>query len=424
VLSTSTTRLLAALLVSSAAIGVTGCAGDTDRGGEIEPSVGTVIQPIIRGGASGTEHDSVVILTTVMNGARAALCTATLVAPNLIVTARHCVSNVDSTTACAQDGTPVGGSMIHGNRVAANFAVFIGQNGIAPDSNVEANAAARGKTVIVDSATSVCNHDVAFLILDRNLTAPVSPIRMGAPAAGENVAVVGWGINETGALVTARSVRKDIPLIGIGPAPYPNNASWGYGDAEWMTGESACSGDSGAPAFAPSGAIVGISARAGNGEAKDPNNMASTCLGANAHAVYTQLGKFEKLVTFAFEKAGQPIWREGQQDPWHPAPPAASSGSVATNPDGSPTTPSPQQHSAQADLFGEDLPADRTNAPSGETERDSGGCSMSNEPQRDNVAYAGGIVAVAALLIGLRRRFRKEANDEPPPPRDPYESMM
>ena len=76
--------------------------------------------------------------------------------------------------------------------------------------------------------------------------------------------------------------------------------------------------------------------------------------------------------------------------------------SIPTNPDGSPTTPTSEAT----------------------TSRDSWACSMSNEPQRDNVAYAGGIVAVAALVFGLRRRFRKDDDNGPPPPRDPYESTM
>ena len=57
-----------------------------------------------------------------------------------------------------------------------------------------------------------------------------------------------------------------------------------------ISSPSACSGDSGSPALASSGAVVGVASRAGNGQPRDPNNAASTCLGATAHAVYTELG--------------------------------------------------------------------------------------------------------------------------------------
>ncbi|MBX3233657.1 MAG: S1 family peptidase [Labilithrix sp.] len=430
-LSTTTTRLFAALLVSSVGAAVTGCAVEPDQGGVSEPSVGTVIQPIIRGGGSGTEHDSVVVLTTIENGQRAALCTGTLVAPNLVLTARHCVSNTDATTACAQDGTPISGSMIRGNRVASHLAVFVGTNGVAPDSAVEANAAARGKRIIVDASDTVCNHDIALVMLDRELTSPVAPLRMTAPAATEKVDVVGWGVNESGSLVAARSARRDIPLLGVGPGPYPTNPAWGYGDAEFMTGESACAGDSGAPAFAKGGAVIGVSARAGNGQPSN-GNMASTCVGGNAHAVYTHISKFEKLIKAAFDVAKQPLWLEGQVNPWAPLPASdGSSGSSGImNQGGNEPTPGAQQHSAKADLLGDTSAADddgepATGAPAAADDSAAGGCSMSNEPPSDNVAYAAGVVAVVALLFGLRRRFRKDAPpDELPPPRDPYESMM
>jgi MYXO-CTERM domain-containing protein len=56
-----------------------------------------------------------------------------------------------------------------------------------------------------------------------------------------------------------------------------------------------------------------------------------------------------------------------------------------------------------------------------------GGCSMSSgETPHDNVAYAAGLVAFVAFLFGLRRRFRRvdEKELEPPPAREPYESLM
>src|SRR5690242_13830463 len=87
----SKTVYAAAVLSSIAAI-VPGCASEAPSitGNE---RVGQAIQPIIRGTASGTEHDAVVVLTTVRDGQRFRLCSATMVAPNLLITARHCVSD-------------------------------------------------------------------------------------------------------------------------------------------------------------------------------------------------------------------------------------------------------------------------------------------------------------------------------------------
>ena len=59
--------------------------------------VGRAIQPIVGGIASGADQDSVVALARFENGVRVGLCTATLVAANLALTARHCVSATDAT---------------------------------------------------------------------------------------------------------------------------------------------------------------------------------------------------------------------------------------------------------------------------------------------------------------------------------------
>src|SRR5690606_8788372 len=102
--------------------------------------VGRVIQPIIGGTTSGTEHDSVVVLTTFRDGARRFLCSATLVAPNLILTARHCVTDFAAgSAACTAEGTPVTGAGVQADRDPSSLVVFVGRNGVAPNSEDEAN---------------------------------------------------------------------------------------------------------------------------------------------------------------------------------------------------------------------------------------------------------------------------------------------
>lgn len=385
-------RLYAAVLLSGLSVFVSGCS-DGAESTQAQETVGQAIQPIIRGISSGTEHDSVVVLTTFRDGLRRSLCTATLVAPNLIITARHCVSDTDSSTACSKEGTPITGGNVKADRDPKSLVVFLGDHGVAPDTEVEANGSARGAKVIVDSATNVCNRDVAFVVLDRKLDAPVAPVRLGPPAMDEKVAAVGWGIDETGTLPKSREVRPDISLIGIGPAMYPDHATYGYGDHEFMVGESACAGDSGSPAFAKSGAVVGVAARAGNGQPRDPNNYASTCMGATAHAVYTHLASLQDLVTRAFDESGEEIWLEGQPDPRAPKP--------QTLPEEKPAAPPPTTTSEELPV----APAAVAPPPA------AGGCSVSSEPQKGAVEYAAGLVALLASLIGLRRRFGRKDDD-------------
>jgi hypothetical protein len=385
-------RLYVAVLLSGLSVIVSGCS-DGAESDQAQEAVGQAIQPIIRGISSGTEHDSVVVLTTFRDGLRRSLCTATLVAPNLVVTARHCVSDTESSTACTKEGTPITGGGVKADRDPESLVVFLGKNGVAPDTEVEANGSARGAKVIVDSAANVCNRDVAFVVLDQKLPAPVSPIRLGPPALDEKLAAVGWGIDETGVLPKSREVRPEIPLIGIGPAMYPGHATYGYGDHEFMVGESACAGDSGSPAFAKSGAVVGVAARAGNGLPRDPNNYASTCMGEKAHAVYTHLASLKDLVNRAFDEAGEEIWLEGQPDPRAPKP--------QTVPDQKPAAP-------PATTTSEELSPPAAVEPGAPA---AGGCSVSSEPQKGAVEYAAGLIALLASLIGLRRRLGRKEDD-------------
>ncbi len=386
------TRRGAAALVAGLATGIMGCSAGADLN-QARENVDQAIQPIIRGVSSGTEHDAVVVLTTFREGLRRSLCTATLVAPNLIITARHCVSDTESSTACSMDGTPIVGGGVNADRDPGDLVVFLGDGGIAPDTEVESNGVARGAKVVVDAGTNVCNRDVAFVVLDRKLAAPVAPLRLGPPALSETVSAVGWGIDETGTLPESREVRPDISLIGVGPAMYPDHATYGYGDSEFMIGESACAGDSGSPAFVKSGAVVGVAARAGNGKPRDPSNFASTCVGDTAHAVYTHLASMQYLVDRAFEASGEEIWLEGQPDPRAPKP--------QTVPEEATTSPPPATTTAgELAAPGEGESAAAT------------GCSLSAEPQSGSVEYAAGFVALLASLIGLRRRLGRR--DEAP----------
>jgi Trypsin len=386
-------KLFGAVLLFGLAVFTSGCA-DGAASNQHAENLGQTIQPIIRGTVSGTEHDSVVVLTTFEDGLRRSLCTATLVAPNLIITARHCVSDTDSSTACSMEGTPITGGGVKAERDPNDLVVFLGKDGIAPDTEVEANGSARGAKVIVDSATNICNRDLAFVVLDKKLTAPVAPIRLGAPAIDEKLAAVGWGIDETGTLPKSREVRPDISLIGIGPAMYPDNASYGYGDREFMIGESACAGDSGSPAFAKTGAVVGVAARAGNGKPRDPNNYASTCMGETAHAVYTHLARMQDLVARAFQESGEAIWLEGEPDPRAPKPQTTP---AETAPVAPPVTPAEEQPATAGDAKPESA----------------GGCSVTSEPRKGAVEHAAGLVALLASLLGLRRRLgRRDASSD------------
>ncbi|MDB4933086.1 MAG: hypothetical protein JWP87_58 [Labilithrix sp.] len=399
-----TLRAEALLVLGAACLGLGAC-GAPKEGPEEHARVGRAIQPIVHGTASGTDQDSVVALARFENGTRVGLCTATLVAANLALTARHCVTASDAAAACGADGSPVVGAMFHGDRAANTLAVYATKNGAAPDTTVEAGATAHGKALVVDDATTLCNHDLAFVILDKSLTAPIAPVRIAAPAMTDVLTAVGFGITEVGSLPTLRMQRGGLALVGAGPMAYPDDARYGIGNAEFLVGESACSGDSGSPALAASGAVVGVASRAGNGQPRDPANAASNCLGATAHAVYAQLGANPALALRAFEEAGATPWLEGQPDPRSVEPAGSSSGVTAGRAGGAAGSSGGARAPAPAAPAGDDALAptgDRGGDPSAAS-----GCSAAGEPTHGAVEDALGIAFLILLVLKFRSAHRR-----------------
>jgi hypothetical protein len=317
------------------------------------------------------------------------------------------------------------GAMLHGDRPAATLAVFATANGTAPDTTTEAPASAHGKALVVDDATTICNHDLAFVILDQQVSSLKSPIRLAPPKASDVLTAVGFGITEVGTLPSLRMQRTGLALIGAGPMAFPDDARYGAGNAEFLVGESACAGDSGSPMFtratgamlATPAAVVGVASRAGNGQPRDATNAASTCLGTTAHAVYAQLGENQALVLRAFAEAGATPWLEGEPDPDAVTPVAPTSSAASSgDKDHAIGLPPPSAANEGATAM----------APAGEREpAAAGGCSASGEPTHGAVEHALGIVFLLLLVLRLRGADRRRTTESTPScdARIPYVDM-
>src|SRR6185295_7441759 len=82
----------ASLVFASATALLLGACGSADSTTE---RVGQESAAIIHGGVDTTVHDSVVYIFIELPGGYGAACTGTLIAENVVVTARHCVSEID-----------------------------------------------------------------------------------------------------------------------------------------------------------------------------------------------------------------------------------------------------------------------------------------------------------------------------------------
>jgi hypothetical protein len=216
------------------------------------------------------------------------LCSGALVAPNLILTARHCVSrSITATPACDTRGASHNGDHLGADEDPASIAVYVGNH---VDVAVDAPRAYATKT-IHPTTKVLCDADVAFVVLDRPLEG-VQMLSMRLDAAvqeGDFIVPVGFGGGFVGDIGT-RVPRDATQVLSVGPA---HNSSTGavLGPREFEVDEATCRGDSGGPALdVRSGEIVGVVSRG------------RSCFTEGNH-VYTRIDAYASLARQALLEA-------------------------------------------------------------------------------------------------------------------------
>ncbi len=260
-----------------------------------EPRLHQKTQPIYGGVPSDEDTDAVVLILTEQSQ-----CTGTVVAPRMVLTARHCIAAyVEGTYQCSNEGgynpsfprNPRNAGSIGTIFPAESVEIRIGQ---FPYEN---EPDAIGEKIYSVATDTICRNDIALVQVDRELPVPPRAMRLEpSTRPGELIMAIGYGTTFTD--VGGRHQRPDVEILAVGKSSvYPEGR--GAYDRTFRTGQGACPGDSGGPALAESGAVLGVSSIGEN-----------DCNGSAAQNYYTHLAPYRSFIEDAFEDAGFEVLEE------------------------------------------------------------------------------------------------------------------
>jgi hypothetical protein len=282
-------------------------------GSDETESPATARAAIVYGGDSGPDEDAVVLVRAYVRDMTPApiwlMCSGTMVAPTLLLTARHCISRFDPNglfDGCDNNGdlvNPVGQGGVMGAPVQPSDIVV--KVGVSPPAPTDQGVAARGVKIWSPYTTSICRNDIALVQIDQDLGFR-TPIRLRTGVGlTESMRVVGYGKDENGNS-GVRHTRSGVPVKGVGQSKYWTETP-GAPPNTFAVRQGPCQGDSGGPAFTDRNAVAGVYSVSGG-----------ACTSDSVSNDYTQIAAStfeEDLVLPAFRESGEQILLEGETVP-------------------------------------------------------------------------------------------------------------
>lgn len=210
----------------------------------------------IRGGQVDEERTGVVGMV-IQQGWAGGGCSGSLIAPNLVLTAQHCIAPTPTQgVACgfSNFGDPFDTDQIYVT-TRTEFPRF----GYYSVSEI----------VVPDDGTGFCGRDIAILILSQNVPSsealPIRPRLEEPVSVGERFTAAGYGHvgDGSGAGVRRSISNRRVICEGFGNGCQDNNQ--GIYTNEWVGNDGTCQGDSGGPALDQDEQVIGVLSRGPEG---------------------------------------------------------------------------------------------------------------------------------------------------------------